>query len=150
MTPPEQLQLSTSLSGGSIIFIKIKNWDELTNTETFITWFIKQFWCNLIQEIEPIFQEYAKIRIITALIAKSHVFPDCSKEKQFCTEEAFDPCRILEIPLPDWSVEDIQKWLITYKGLSKQKSLVQAQQIYQESEGIPHVICTILKERFNA
>ena len=143
-------KLSTSLSGGSIIFIKIKNWDELTNKETFITWFINQFWLNLIREIKPIFQEYAKIRIVTVLIAKSQVFDDCCSEEHFCTEEAFDPCRILEIPLPDWSVEDIQKWLINYRGLSKQKSLVQAQQIHQESEGIPNVICTILKERFNA
>ncbi|WP_438941548.1 hypothetical protein, partial [Moorena bouillonii] len=43
---------------------------------------------------------------------------------------------------------DIKDWLIKFRGLSKSESKQLAQQIYRESEGTPHTICSILEDKF--
>lgn len=140
--------LCSSLKGGSTIFIKIENWDNVSEKEIFLKWFIENFWQTLICELEPIFQEYSKIRFIVALVAKSQIFPDCSLSDYFCINNPFDYRKIIELPLPDWTVEDIKNWLINFKGLSNVASLQLANQIYNESEGTPLAVCSILENKF--
>jgi hypothetical protein len=142
--------LCSSLKGGSTIFIEIKNWDSVLEKDIFLKWFIEEFWQTVICELEPIFKEYSKIRFIVALVAKSMVFPDCSSLNYFCQNNSFDCRKILELPLPDWTVEDIKSWLINFKGLSNKDSFNLANQIYDESEGTPSVICSILEKEFKA
>ncbi|MHC5717042.1 MAG: hypothetical protein ACYTX0_34240 [Nostoc sp.] len=141
--------LCSSIKGGSTIFIKIENWDSVAEKEIFLNWFIEEFWQKVICELEPIFQEYSKIRFIVALIAKSQVFSDCSSlSDYFCTNNNFDYRKIIELPLLDWTVEDIKNWLINFQGFSNVKSLQLADRIYRESEGTPSVICSILEKEF--
>jgi hypothetical protein len=142
-------KLCASLRGGSIVFIKVENWDSVIEQEQFLDWFIKNFWQVVICELKPVFEEYSKIRFIVALMAKSKVFLDCCFLEYFCVKDTFDFRKIIEIPLPDWTVEDIKTWLINVQGLSNQESLELASQIYRESEGTPHTICSILEEKFN-
>nr|WP_282453091.1 hypothetical protein [Brasilonema octagenarum] len=141
-------KLCSSLCGGSTVFIKIENWDSVIDKEKFLDWFIEKFWKVLVNELESIFQEYSRIRFIVALTAKSKVFPYCLSIPHFCTEDTFDSCKILELPLPDWTVEDIRNWLINFRGLSNSKSQQLALQIHQESEGTPDTICSILERDF--
>lgn len=142
--------LCSSIKGGSTIFIKIENWDVVTEKELFFNWFIEEFWQNVICELKHIFQEYSKVRFIVALIAKSQIFPDCSSfSDYFCTNNnKFDYRKIIELPLHDWTVEDIKNWLINFQGFSNVKSLQLAKRIYSESEGTPSVICSILEKEF--
>ncbi|MBD2458494.1 hypothetical protein H6G80_31065 [Nostoc sp. FACHB-87] len=141
--------LCSSLQGGSTIFIKIENWDSVPDKAEFLNWFIENFWNVLIDELEVVFQEYSKIRFIVALIAKSQVFPDCScLSDYFCFQNTFDCRKIVELPLPDWTVEDIRNWLIKFQGFSNSRSLQLANQIHSESEGTPSVVCSILENKF--
>jgi hypothetical protein len=140
--------LCSSLKGGSTIFIEIKSWDRVAENDVFLKWFIEEFWQTLICQLEPIFQEYSKIRFIVALIARSEVFPDCSSLDYFCKQNPFDYRKIIELPLPNWTVEDIQNWLINVKGFSNVESLRLANSIHKESKGIPQVVCSILEEKF--
>jgi Effector-associated domain 9/inactive STAND len=140
--------LCSSLKGGSTIFIQIENWDSVLEKDIFLKWFIEEFWQTVIFELEPIFQEYSKIRFIVALVAKSQVFPDCSSLDYFCKNNPFDYRKIIELPLPDWKIEDIKNWLINFQGFSNTKSLQWANRIYHESEGTPNVVCSILEDNF--
>lgn len=146
-------KLCSSLRGGSTVFIRIKNWDSVIEPKNFLDWFLGNFWKRIICELKPIFENYSQIRFIVVLIASYQVFPDClSLSDYFCTKDTFDPCdpsKIIELPLPDWTVEDIQTWLINFRGLSDEESQQLASQIYRESEGTPDTICSILEERFN-
>ena len=141
-------KLCSSLQGGSIIFIQIKNCDSVLEQEAFLAWFMKNFWQNVINELDPIFNKYSKIRFIVALIAKSKVFSDCCSLEYFCSKTTIDHRKIIELPLPDWTVEDIRRWLINNLGLSNPQSLQLAKQIYRESEGTPDTICSILERIF--
>ncbi|SRR5579883_1821617 len=79
-------KLCLSLRGGSIIFIKVENWDSVIDQKKFLDWFIKDFWQPLVDEMASVFQEFNRIRFIVALIAKSSVFPTClSLSDYFCT-----------------------------------------------------------------
>ncbi len=141
--------LCSSLRGGSIVFIKIENWDSIIEQKIFLDWFMKEFWEVLICELDPIFREYSKIRFLVALIAKSPVFTKRSSYPDFfCKKNTFDHRKIIELPLPKWTVEDIKKWLINFRGLSNAESLQLAEQIYRESEGKPDTICSILEQKF--
>lgn len=141
--------LCSSLRGGSIVFIQIENWDSIIEQKIFLDWFMEEFWKVLINEIDPIFREYSKIRFLVALIAKSPVFSKRSSYPDyFCKINTFDRRKIIELPLPRWTVEDIKKWLINFRGLSNAKSLQLAEQIYRESEGKPDTICFILEQKF--
>ncbi|NEP54702.1 MAG: hypothetical protein F6K65_40300 [Moorea sp. SIO3C2] len=142
-------KLCSSLRGGSTIFIKVDSWDSVIDQEKFLDWFIKKFWHPLINELNPVFLEFSKIRFIVALVAKSKVLPDCSSlQPYFCTKDELDPFKAIELPLPNWEVDDIKQWLITCRGFSNSKSQKLAQQIYRESEGTPHTICSILEDKF--
>ena len=44
-------KLCLSLRGGSTIFIRIKNWDDVITPEIFLGWFMKEFWQNVIDEL---------------------------------------------------------------------------------------------------
>ena len=139
-------ELCLSLKGGSTIFIEVKNLDSLLEQEAFLNWFMENFWGKIITELDPVFKNYSKIRFIVALIAKSKVFPDCCSIDYFCTKDTFDHRKIIEVPLPDWTVQDIKSWLITNLGLSNYKSSQRAKEIYRESEGTPDTICSILEK----
>ncbi|MDF5720478.1 MAG: hypothetical protein PUP91_08330, partial [Rhizonema sp. PD37] len=101
-------------------------------------------------ELESIFQKYSKIRFIVALIAKSQVFPDSSLSDYFCIKNPFDYRKMIELPLPDWTIENIKNWLVNFQGLSKSESYQLAKRIYSESEGTPSVVCSILERDFKA
>jgi hypothetical protein len=138
-------KLCSSLGGGSTVFIQIENWDSVLEQKIFLDWFMINFWQNVINELNLVFNEYSKIRFIVALIAKSKVFSDCCSLEYFCSKTTIDHRKIIELPLPDWTVEDIKRWLITNLGLSNPKSLQLAKQIHRESEGTPDTICSILE-----
>ncbi len=106
---------------------------------------MKNFWKNVINELNPVFEKYSNIRFVVALIAKSQVFSDCCSLDYFCEQDTFDYRKIIELPLPKWTVKDIQNWLTIHLGLSKSESQKKARQIHRESEGTPHTICSILE-----
>lgn len=141
-------KLCLSLRGGSIVFIRIENWDSAIEKTRFLNWFIERFWQTVIDELEDVFREYSQIRFIVAVVAKSKAVPDCRSLDYFCKKNSFDPRKFIELPLPDWSVEDIKNWLINFRGLSNTESLRLAKQIHHESEGTPDTICSILEREF--
>lgn len=145
--------IRSSIDDGTTIFLEIKSLDDLLEQAEFLDWFIQEFWKPLIDEVVAVSQKY-KSKFIVALIADSHILPECPQE-YFCDDEAFDCYKMLELPLPNWSVEDIHDWLIRFRTLSskiqkKTKADLKrvANKIYRDSEGTPQNICDNLRELF--
>lgn len=147
-------RIHSSLSIESTIFFEIKGINKLTDREEFLNWFIGKFWQPLIDE-ENTFLKQNKNKMIAALIADSqfHINPDSSIE--FCHESTLSPDKIIEIPLTDWTLNDIYDWLIRFRYLSisfekmtQKKIHKMAQEIHEESEGTPESVCLRLRERF--
>ena len=142
-----------SIDQGMTIFLEIKGVDDLLEQETFIAWFVDEFWKPLTDEIRLVSKNY-RSKFIVALIADSQILTDCSTD-YFCAEDGYDCYKMLELPLPDWTVEDIYSWLIPFRSLSdsmKQKTDVElrklAERIRRETDGTPQNVCANLRERF--
>lgn len=148
-----RVKIRDSLDSGTTIFLEIKSFDDLLEQEAFMKWFVEQFWQPLIDEIAQVSKKY-KSKFIVALIADSQVLSDCSAH-YFCDGEPFDCYKLIELPLPDWTFDDIHTWLVRFKNLSasmKGKTNPEleriAKKIHRESEGTPQSICVSLREQF--
>lgn len=152
-------QIRASIDNGMTIFLEIKSLDELLEQEEFLTWFIKDFWTPLIDEVSAVAKEF-KSKFIVALIADSQILPDCTSPDYplefFCEEGDFDCYKLINLPLPNWSLDDIQDWLIRFYPLSpklqqeKKAELKRiAKKVHRDSgNGIPQNVCINIKELF--
>ena len=143
----------SSIDSGTTIVLEIKSLDDLLEKEAFLGWFIAEFWKPLIDEVTAVSKKY-KSKFIVALIADSQILPDCPPD-YFCQVEAFDCYKMLELPLPNWTIDDIHDWLIRFRTLSaemKEKTEADlkrvARNIHRDSEGTPESVCVSLREKF--
>nr|WP_278003584.1 hypothetical protein [Nodosilinea sp. TSF1-S3] len=146
-----------SIDSGTTIFLEIKSLDDLLERGDFLAWFIDDFWKPLIDAIAAVSQEF-KSKFIVALIADSQILPDCSAPDYpaayFCDEMAFDCYKLMSLPLPNWSVDDIQDWLMRFRPLfptlqlhTKDDLKRLAKRIHRMSgDGIPQSVCANLQE----
>ncbi|MEM6866801.1 MAG: hypothetical protein AAF528_00255 [Cyanobacteria bacterium P01_C01_bin.121] len=146
-------KICISIDEGTTIFLEIKSLDELVEQADFLKWFIQDFWQPLIDDVAAVSQKY-KSKFIVALIADSQILLECSTE-YFCKPEDIDCYKFLELPLPDWSVDDIYDWLITFRTVypklrSKNNQDLKriATKIHRASEGTPQNVCANLQEQF--
>lgn len=146
-------KIKSSIDDGTTIFLEVRGVDELLESSDFLLWFICEFWTPLIDEVTVVSQKY-KSKFIVALIADSHVLSDCSPD-YFCDNHSIDCYKLLELPLPNWSIDDIHDWLVRFRTLSakvKQKTDAElrkvAQKVHRDSEGTPQNICANLRELF--
>ncbi|MTJ54152.1 hypothetical protein FJR38_16610 [Anabaena sp. UHCC 0253] len=146
-------KICSSLSLGDTIFFEIKSINRLEDKEEFITWFIEKFWKSLISNKKFLFQQ-RRNRLIFALIAESQFLINSSN---FCQEVTLNHDKMIEIPLHNWTIEDISNWLILHYKLFPCFANIQncdeihkeAKNIHEESEGTPESVYTKLKEYFH-
>ena len=153
-------QIRDSIDNGMTIFLEIKSLDELLEQEEFLGWFIKDFWTPLIDQVSAVSKEF-KSKFIVALIADSQILPDCTSPDYplefFCAEDTFDCYKLINLPLPNWSVDDIQDWLIRFRPLSpklQQERTAElkriAKKVHRDSgNGIPQNVCINLRSYFD-
>lgn len=146
-------KIKSSIDDGTTIFLEIRGVDDLLEESDFLAWFIQEFWTPLIDNVTAVSQKY-KSKFIVALVADSHVLSDCPPD-YFCDDNSIDCYKLLELPLPNWSIDDIHDWLVRFRTLSakvQQKNDAElrkvAQKVHRDSEGTPQNICANLRELF--
>lgn len=144
-----QTTLCGALRQHSTIVIQLTNWDALgsQNQHEFMQWLLETFWQPLVDELEDVLEEWDS-RIIFVIVANRPLTEDCRKLPCFCTVDAFDSRSILEIPLNNWTEQDIRLWLTNHFRLSKPATKRWARQIYEESEGDPTLTRKALQDYF--
>jgi len=142
-----------SIDAGNTIFLEIKSIDDLLEQEAFLAWFIDQFWKPLIDDLKVVSKTY-KSKFIVALIADSQILDDCSSD-YFCDGSVFDCYKMLELSVPNWTMDDIYEWLIPFRTLSRrmkdwsdQELKTFAKRLYRDSDGTPESVCVSLRKEF--
>jgi hypothetical protein len=142
--------LCETLRSGDRVLILIKDWHRV-EPQVFLSWFMTEFWQPLISDIQRlVFPEYGRIKVIAVLASGSQVPLECLSGVPFCSIESFTPQHILDVPLPDWTVDDIEKWYMDVQKLGRTESRRLANQLHADSDGTPQTICSVLKERHSA
>ena len=139
------------LRSGDRVLILVKDWHRLTEPQSFLSWFVEEFWKPLVSEIKrSVIPECGRIKVVAVLTSGSQIEPRYLSEVSFCTLNSFNPHHLIDIPLPNWSVQDIEDWLMDVQKLRRSDSRILAQQIHDESEGKPHTVCSTLKNKYGA
>jgi Effector-associated domain 9/inactive STAND len=140
-------KICSSLQGGSILFLEVRKWDELTCQADIFKWFITEFWMPLVVCLENISQTYRRVKFIGAIIADTEFSSDSLDLPCFCPQE--NSVRMLLLPLKNWTVDEIQDWLECYPGLHNPRSIQLANRIYKASKkGFPAMVYTALMREF--
>ena len=144
-----QATLCGALRQHSTIVIQLTNWDALgsQNQHEFMQWLLETFWQPLVDELEAVLEDW-DARVIFVIVANRPLSKECRQLPCFCTVDAFDSRSILEIPLNNWTEQDIRLWLTHHFRLSKPETKRWTRQIYEESEGDPTLTRKTLQDYF--
>ena len=140
-----------SLQSGSVVFIELKKWNCLPYQDKVLSWFIKDFWCSLINQCQIVAtqKQLLRIKVVAIIDSESKLAPECKKLPCYCTQDDFTHTKILTLPLNIWQLEDIVTWLEYYSGLPAPQINLKAKQIHQKTmNGIPRMVCNLLEEEF--
>lgn len=107
-----------SLQSGSVVFIELNTWDPLGLQSHLMSWFVRDFWHPLVQELPAIAQRHPFVKLIAVIIAQTPLSTDRVPADLWCSCEQFSGERILELPLRAWTPEEIRDWLLHYAGLT--------------------------------
>jgi len=139
-----------SRRSGDRVLILVKDW-HYVEPRSFLKWFIEGFWKPLIDEIKHcVLPEHGFIKVVAVLASGSQVHTDCLSEISLCSLDSLNSHHMIDIPLPDWTVEDIQNWLMGEQQLGRTESLRCAQRLHADSDGTPHIVCSMLRDRYSA
>lgn len=84
----------------------------------FLSWLCKQFWEPLLTKYWCDFAQNRPLSLLLLVIRVEKLLPSPLPANVFCTETDFDPARILELPLRNWSEKEITNWLFRFSGRS--------------------------------
>jgi hypothetical protein len=140
-------KIRLSLESGSIILFELRRWDELDAQGRLLAWFIDRFWVPLSQELPNISQQYRRVRFIAIISSESTLSDECLNLPYYCDGNRVEGHKILELPLRNWTEEDLSDWLDRYSGLQASEIDRLAKRIYKASRsGIPQLAWGKLQE----
>jgi|GEM_PF-897865 len=140
------------------IFIEISGWDDIAfdRQQVVLSWFLETFWRSLVDEHRRHSQDYSRVRLIVVIVTYGEISSDCHcfcsfnqnvKSQNFVVEETV--LKAIDLPLKDWTVDEIRVWLEATQGLSKHQSKSLARTIYQRtSNGHPRDVYHVLEKKF--
>ena len=147
---PEELaksvidKLCQSLKSGSTMFLEIRKWDDLPCQEETLAWFIEHFWTPLVECLNDRIK-YPRVKLIAAIVVDAELSPACFEEKCLCEIETAS-FRWRQLPLRNWTQEEIQEWLECYPGIGNPRSINLSQRFFKASkQGVPGMVCQALE-----
>jgi len=148
---PEELAKSVidkvcqPLKSGSTVFLEIRKWDDLPCQEETLAWFIEHFWIPLVECLNDR-KRYPRVKFIAVIVVDAELSPACFEKKCLCEIETA-PFRWRQLPLRNWTQEEIQEWLECYPGIGNPRSINLSQRFFRASrQGIPIMVCQALEK----
>ncbi len=147
--------MCSSMSVRSTIFLEIKNINKIVELEreNFLNWFLNNFWRSLVDKINTEAKQ-KRNRVIAAFIADTKFSIDSSLLNHSGQTNTLHFDKIFEIPLPDWTFQEIYDWLIRFRTLSSCFENMKpleienvARDIFEESDGTPESVYLRLREK---
>lgn len=145
-------KIGNSFHDNYTLFIEItcdiKDKDEI---ETFIHRLIHEFWQPLRKKIKQVTEEFEGIKVVAVIVSYfSEISSSNSLSNYFNNHDEYDffaRDKLVNIPLENWTQNDIYQWLITIDdSLGKRKRKKIAQEICEKTiDGAPNNICYFLQ-----
>jgi hypothetical protein len=121
--------------GSTTLLIDVRRWDDLCPQERILPWFLEHFWAPLVHELPAITETYHNVKFV-GILSASHEIPEtCLGPPYCCTPDDPDDERVLELPLREWTREEIQEWLEMFSSLPAPRIEQVAQRVYDNSSG---------------
>jgi len=146
---PEELaklvikKLCQSVKSGSTILLEIRKWDDLPCQEETLAWFMEFFWIPLVRCLDDR-TKYPRVKFIATIVVDAELSSACFEAKCLCEEKL--PFRWMNLPLRNWTQEEIQEWLECYPGIGNPLSINLSQRFFRASKkGIPSLVCQALE-----
>jgi hypothetical protein len=111
-------KLYEAVQSGGTVFVSIEFPDGQSVSPNFFKWFVEEFWCALVQSSTAAANECELFKVIIAIVVSSSLPDECIQAYLGSLDAAFDFRKILELPLENWTSEDIRKWLVYHSGLT--------------------------------
>ncbi|AFZ61269.1 hypothetical protein H6G54_11070 [Anabaena cylindrica FACHB-243] len=156
ITPEAVIQkIGNSLQNNSVLFIEIHcDISDSCEIEPLIPWFINDFWQPLRARITGLIEDYDGIKVIAIIISDVLLNPKLSTEQLslYCDDDhhCFSRNKLIQIPLENWTKDDITNWLIKYgnPGLKRSDRNTIANKIYARTQGLPTAVCYALQQQW--
>jgi hypothetical protein len=145
-------KLYDAVQSGGTVFVSIEFPDGQNVSPTFFKWFVEEFWCALVQSSKAAANKCELFKVIIAIVVSSSLPEECVQAYLGSLDAAFDFRKILELPLENWTSEEIRTWLVKHSGLtlSKVEFSQIALTIYNNSRaGVPVMAYTYLLDHLN-
>ena len=130
-----------SVRSGSVRVFEIRGWEFIHDFSEILTWFVRDFWIPLTQQLIEIESQYRRVRFVAIVTADEPLREDALPAAMLCTRAEFQIEKILELPLPNWSQQEIEEWLETYLRLSTEEIIRLGSKLYRHSNsGLPLLV----------
>lgn len=137
--------LENILSASSGLFLKMEIQSRVDANNEFLPWFLNTFWDALKHCLSKVRQKRPDLSVVV-VVAISGSLPASLQQQVCCSGQAQLPAKFLDLPLEEWSVEDITRWLDRFSGLGLHYSQCCeiAEAVYDAARGNPAITYTRL------
>jgi hypothetical protein len=149
-------EICKSLVIGSISLIELRFHSKCVQ-ENFIEWFLIDFWNPLVKQLAIISKDKPLIKFIAILSLQDDLGRDFFPKKLFYNGQEFDSECLIELPLNQWTKNDIRKWLIKYSklglppiNLNPNQISSMADSLFDDTKGEPVKVYSFLFEELKA
>jgi inactive STAND/Effector-associated domain 9 len=126
-----------SLPRGHVFFISISI-EQVRPQDTFLEWFVNQFWTEIVRKLDEVKNSHPLIRIIGIISVEGKVDKKHTPSHLCTPFKQFDQYRMLELKLKPWTESQICTWLEAYSNIDPPDIPGKAQTIYQVTKrGVP-------------
>jgi hypothetical protein len=142
-------RIAGAVTSGRVVFIVVRMWETLTPQERILPWFMESFWRPLVRKLPEITQKHDRVRFIAIILADALLPKESLAPFRWKAGAAFDGERIVELPLQNWTREEISGWLAEYYELERDQADCVARLAYEASrKGTPQMVCSYLESYF--
>jgi hypothetical protein len=156
--PPDHTQaalelikiIGHSIRSGSVLFFEIRGWEFVQDYSEMLTWFVREFWVPLTKELRKVERRYSRVRVVILIIIDEELPQSALPPELCCTRSTFQVERILELPLENWTQDEIREWLelYSYLRLTTEEIGTLARVVYNSSQsGLPALVSEALSQR---
>jgi inactive STAND len=143
--------LRQSIRSGSVRFLEIRGWEFIHDFSEILTWFVRDFWIPLTKELIAIEGQHRRVRLVAIIIADEPLPDAALPAALLCSREDFEVEKLLELPLQNWSRQEIDDWLEAYLQLSSDEIKKLSRKIYSASNsGLPSLVHDALAQNLRS
>lgn len=139
-------KIAISMRSGNVLFFEIRGWDFDPDHSEMLTWLVEEFWIPITKALADLVGVYNRVRVVVLIMTTEPLRRPLPPELS-CNRASFEVERMLELPLQNWTRDEIHQWLESYSRLSltTQEISKLTQRIFNSSDGgVPELVRSAL------